>query len=620
MQVENQELESEKTPLENKETPQFYQGLSEVDSLVNEATDDETAVEEDLSRLSKDQLLERASEFLNHHDLSKATKVFKNLKDAFEELLKEERGEMMREHAAAGADIRDFKPPHDEKFSKFNSLFKQFNDRKVNERKRAEDEKMANLKAKEAILERMKQLIDTPETAGTREEMNELQVKWKQVRSVPQEFRQHLWDAYHFCLEKYHDNLSINNELKELDRRKNLEAKIELTKKVDALHQEPSIKRAMILLNKYHEDFKNLGPVPQEIREEVWTRFKATSDSVLNEKKGQIEELNEQREANLSLKQILCEKAEQLTLDSPSTPKDWNEKVEYLKMLFEEWKKVGQVPREQSDAVWERFKKAQSAFYEARREFFKKLNVDKEENLKQKIALCEQAEKAIESTDYIKTTEFLLSLQEKWKTIGPALEPKSQQVWKRFRAAFDEFFKRKEHAFKEKRQVETVNLKVKEEIIAGLKELATSDDSEQALGKLKELQMKWLQTGFVPGKDLKRIQTEYQQATDEILSKFKRNRDEVKASFQREHFQVLANSPDGSQRLKTEEKKLRDRIGFLKSDMQTLENNLLFFANSKNADSFKKQFEDKINASKAQIQKLEAELKVLKGLNPVHAK
>lgn len=567
----------------------------------------------DYSGFSKTDFLTKAEQLIYHPNIKEAHDIFKKIRVLFDDAIKAERTVLVKEWADAGNDVREFKPPYDEVKEKFYKVYTTFLEKRAEEKRLAEEEKQKNLQAKRKIISKLKDLSSQDETESVFKEVLELQKEWKQIRTVPREHMQELWESYRFYLDKFYDNHAINNELKEKDRQKNLEAKIELIKKVTLLHEEKSIKKAHILLNKYHEEFKNAGPVPgKDISEDIWKRFKEASDKVLSEKRGQLDLIKAKRNENLELKKVLCEKVEHINQLPVTSPKGWKEKGDEILAIFAEWKTIGPVPESVNDQIWKRFRDAQNVFNHNRKAYFDQLNSGKDKNLEMKTALCEEAEKLSESTQFDATSKLLISLQEKWKSIGPVPESKNELIWSRFRAACDKFFKRKEEFYKEKNAGEKENLTAKENIIAAVLKLSESEDSGHVFAELKKLQQQWLSIGFVPIKVKADLQNRYSKSVDAIYKKFKQSADENKSIRIKEHYEMLSSAPNGDDKMRHEERIINDKLRMLRDDAATLKNNIEFFAKSKNADALKKQIEHKIEAANHQIAKLQEELKVLR--------
>ncbi len=319
--------------------------------------------------------------------------------------------------------------------------------------------------------------------------------------------------------------------------------KLSCVREVDELNQEPSIKKALILLNKYHEDWKNIGPVPKEFSEELWNRFKQASDAVYSSKKGQLAEIDSKRQENYQQKLVICEKVEALVNSEINKAKDWIEKTQALQALFEEWRKIGPVPKEHNQPIWQRFRELNNQFYKNKNAFFKALNKEKAQNLKQKEQLCEKAEALKDSEDFMQTANQLKHFQEEWKKIGPVPEKASDKVWKRFRAACDEFFNRKSEAMKGKLEEEEQNLALKTAVCEKAEQLLQQENLENPFEELRTIQGEWNKVGFVPIKHKNAVTKRYQLAVDELYKKYKIGRDEMNQAKMKEHYRVITNMP-----------------------------------------------------------------------------
>jgi hypothetical protein len=566
------------------------------------------------SNLTKEQLVELAVQASHLEDLKEASDTIKAIRPVFEQIIHTEFQAGLEKFIEEGHVKEDFAPRPDPLKEKFQQAYKTLQARKVEYRAKVEDERQKNLAAKKQILQKLKNLTETDETRESLNEIKSLQNEWKRIKAVPKEDVQELWDNYRFYLDKFYDNLSINNELKELDRRKNLEYKIELCKKVDALSEEKSIKKAMILLNKYHDEWKNTGPVPKEFSEEMWSRFKEASDKIYAQKKAVLDEMHKEWNQNLENKLRICEKVEALSGFEGKNPKMWIEKTKEINALLDEWKTVGPVSRASSQQVWNRFREASNSFYNKKNLFFKSLNHEKNLNLKIKTELCEKAEALQESTDWGHATDEIKKLQEQWKKSGAVPEKQSDKIWKRFRAACDHFFQRKSERYATQEQGYNQNLEIKTAICEKLEALQQQPESENLYNELKPLQEEWMNTGFVPMNKKEEINKRYNDALNKIYNTLRSGKSNFEELKQRSHFEAVANMPNGKVKLNQEERTIADKLRLLKGEVSTWENNIEFFRNSKNADVLKKQIEDKINSAQAQISKLEERLKIIKSV------
>jgi hypothetical protein len=330
--------------------------------------------------------------------------------------------------------------------------------------------------------------------------------------------------------------------------------------------------------------------------------------------------LQEVREQNLQLKTAICEKLELLITTKPAKPKEWIEMTRQVNEVFDEWRKIGKVPREHNDSIWTRFRDLRNGFFNEKNAFFRKLNAEKTQNLQLKTAICEKAEALINSEDWQSAGNQLKKMQEEWRKVGPVPEKVSDTVWKRFRAACDSFFNRKEEHFKGQKEEQQANLQKKTELLTQLEALLNSEaDTEVAFAQARALQKEWAEIGFVPFESKKDIQARFSDAMDKLYKKLKRNPEEMSEARLKEHYDELSKMHDAGDRLKNEERRVREKIKFLRGDIETLENNIGFFrqgnSKGKSDNPFIKQIEDKISKANGQLERLERELKVLRGLS-----
>ena len=300
----------------------------------------------------------------------------------------------------------------------------------------------------------------------------------------------------------------------------------------------------------------------------------------------------------------------------PTQPKEWAKVGKELDELMAAWKKIGPVPADKNEEIWNRFKSLRNQYFGERKHFFKDLNSSKKDNLTKKEALCEQAELLKDSSEFMKTSDALAKLQEEWKTIGPVPEEQNEVVWKRFRAAFDHFYARKNEWFKQRKQEESGAVEKKKEVIVGLEALKSNEtiDHQTLFNELKSWQKQWNEAGFISGKSYQQLNKTYQSLADEIFNRYRTASNHQRNTHQKEHFSSLASSNDGQKRLQIEERKIKEKIAKFNDEIATMENNKSFFKHSKNAGAFVKQFDDNIARAKEQIAKAEQELKVLKSV------
>ncbi len=584
--------------------------LSEAEKLILQNEED-TQLKENFASFSKEQLVEHAQSLLHTTNVKQAFATLQEIRKAFDLILDQERPIQIKEWVNAGNEVKDFISPQDELKIKLFEVVQKFKELREIERKRAEEEKTVNLNKKQAILDKIIMLVDSEENEQSLNDLRELMRQWREIRQIPKEFQEELYTKYKFYLDKFYDNLSKFNELKELDREKNLEIKIELIKKAEALKEESNIRKAMISLNKIHDDWKNTGPVRKEISDEIWARFKSASDHVIEIQKKHQSEIEAQRNQNLEKKILLIEKAETAVTALPSSNKEWNSMAQEIDQLLEDWKKIGPVPSEKNEEVWTKFQTARNTFYAERKNFFKKLQSDRKDNLTKKIELCEQAEKLKDAQEFMKTTEQFQKLQDKWKGIGPVPDDQNEIIWKRFRAAFDHFYERKNKWFNERKTQESGAIAAKESLIKEIEEIGKTENKTFSFNDLKALQQRWNDSGFVSGKKFQSLNKQYQTLMDGLYSSLRNASNAERESAVKENLNAISSSPDAKFKLQSEEKRLRELIKKIEDEISTIENNKGFFQHSKNAESVIKQFDDKLKKSHEQIIKLKKELQLV---------
>ena len=598
-----------------KAAESYAEQLTVAEQMI-ELNTEEISLELQYSTFSKEELLAAAEELVHATDVKKAYNQLQAIRNALDDLLDQERPGMIRTWVEAGNDPRDFVAPADNTKQSIQQIITAFKKRREDERKRAEEEKLHNLKQKQLILDKIKALVDSEENDQSLNALREYMRQWKEVRQIPKEYQDELYAAYKFQVDKFYNQLSVFNELKELDKDKNLELKIDLIKRAEQLKDEPNIRKALLQLNKYHDDWKNTGPVKAEISEDIWKRFKAASDIVIDAKKAEQATIDAERQQNLDKKIVLIERAETSIAVVPTQPKEWAKIGKELDELMAEWKKIGPVPTDKNEEIWTKFKAIRNQYYGERKHFFKDLNSSKKDNLTKKEALCDKAESLKDSNEFMKTSDALAKLQDEWKTVGPVPEDQNDLVWKRFRTAFDHFYARKNEWFKQRKQEESGAIVKKKEVILGLEALKSNEtiDHQTLFNELKVWQKQWNDAGFISGKSYQQMNKTYQALADEIFNRYRSASNNQRNSNQKEHFSNLATSTDGQKRLQLEERKIKEKITKFKDEIATMENNKSFFKHSKNAGAFVKQFDDNIAKATEQIAKAEQELKLLKSV------
>ena len=505
----------------------------------------------------------------------------------------------------------DFKPEISDIELKFNEAMHTFKDNKEKFLENLEKEKLQNLETKRGIIEELRVLVENETNLKVlNDKFKELQEKWKSVGPVPQNESNNLWQNYHFLVEKFFDILRINKELKYLDLKKNLEQKIKLCEQAEALMLVESINQAFSALQDLHEQWKEIGPVPDDKKEELWERFKAASDQINQRRREHYDELFAEQQNNYNAKLVLCEKAEEFTAQPAENANEFNAISDQLTELLKVWKTLGAAPPKVNEEIWTRFKGTLDKFFEKKKEFFSKVKEEQQNNYNQKLNLIIQAEGIAERTDWRAATDAIIALQQEWKKIGTTSRKHSEALWKRFRAACDKFFEAKAKYFGNVEENETENLRKKEELIQRILDYEFSDDKNANLETLSAFQREWTEIGYVPRKEKDRIHAAYREALNKRFADLKISSFEVRHNSNRNSSRVLGDP--GSDRILDKERRfLANKIAQLKDEIAIWENNLGFFENSKNADLLKAEFAKKIEAAKEQVKELEYKFKAM---------
>ena len=549
------------------------------------------------SKLTKAEVIQRLKE-INEDACNADKQDIDALKQNFYKLHKAEQEAARKTFIEGGGKPEEFIPTADPLEAEFKQVMGSIKEKRNTLTAAQEQEKEENLAKKLAILDKMKEFTETPEDTGKRyNEFKQLQQEWNEIKQVPAAKVNELWKSYQLYTEKFYDMLKLNNEFREYDFKKNLEAKLHLCEAAEKLATEPDVVSAFHQLQKLHQEFRSIGPVAKELRESIWTRFKAASTTVNRRHQQHFEELKEKEQNNLDQKTVICEIVESMEYDTFKTFADWEDKTQEILALQAKWKTIGYAPQKMNVKIFERFRAACDEFFRRKAAFFKSIKESMAENLEKKKALCEKAESLKDSTDWKETAEILTKLQKEWKTIGPVAKKHSDTVWKRFIGACDYFFEQKNKATSSQRSIELENQAKKETIISQLKALDESGTTDEATAdETRSLMKEWNAIGFVPFKEKDRLYKEYHTVIDRLFDKLHLSATEKKLS----NFKSGLNKESNLYR---DREKLVRTYENLKNDIQTYENNLGFLnSSSKKGNSLVTEINRKIERLKADMQ------------------
>lgn len=586
---------------------------SETEKLIIDIEQQEKPAEKNYDAMPREELVALLEEAVKGDDVNTVKMEIALIKVSFHKKDKEHAEEMFRQFMNTGGKKEDYAPVMDEITERFNNAFEIYKDKKTRFNEEQEKQKQENLKVKLQILDELKHLVESEEELKkTYDAFKTLQERWKEIGLVPKAEINNLWQNYNFLVEKFFDKVKINKELKDLDLKKNLEAKIDLCEKTEELLLETSVIKSFRQLQKYHDAWREIGPVPQDKKDEIWERFRNATEKLNERRRDYYSKLQEEQEKNTETKTALCEKAEQVAEMVLNNAKEWQEQTAVLNDMLKAWKTVGPASKKINDDLWARFKTAVDNFFSNKKEFFGKLKDDQLDNYNRKLNLCVEAESIKNSTEWKRATEELIRLQHEWKKIGPVPKKYSDKIWKRFRAACDEFFSNKSSYYSNIDSKEEENLKLKNDLIIQVKDYQFGDDNAENLKIIKEFQRKWMEIGHVPVKQKNDLHREFRDAINQHLDKLKINPIEKGTIGFKSKFENIANSVGANQIIYKEKSFIINKISTIKNDIKLWENNIGFFANSKKANLLKEEFLQKIEKAKQDIKILEEKLKFLK--------
>jgi hypothetical protein len=612
-------------PADEEKTPEVIQVIevSESNVVSTEAETSEDDHEHDeLQPLvawhekSRPELVVAMKELLGHNDLEARKATFSSIRAAYRTNKEEEVSAKRMKFIENGGDPVEFEVIHDDTDQAFDEAVKAFVEKRNDLRKQKEKELADNLKKKLEILDELKKMMENTENIpASFDRLHELQANWRNIGLVPAGHVDELWKNYHHHINNFYEVIKINKELRELDQKKNLELKTALCVKAEELLMEESIRKSLDDYKSLQDQWKDIGQVAREQSEVIWERFRSAGDKLFDRRRQYIQGQESTFNENLSLKTAVCERAEVILGEVPfKSHQHWQEASEKMAAALEDWKKIGFASRKDNEAIWQRFKTTRDAFYEAKEEFYKNLRNTQNQNYKLKVDLCMEAEALKESNDWKKTGERLRVLQEEWKKVGPVAKKHSDKLWTRFRKACDVFYENRNQHFAGMNSEQDENLKKKQELVAAISGFEQSEDNNANFEALKTFQAQWMEIGHVPMKEKDALHKAFRTAIDAQFAKLKAGNAESRRQVFRNQVSNISSNPHGKDKLHQQKNVVQDKIRRLQTEVQTLENNIGFFANSKSkaADDMRKDIERKISKAKEEIGALYDQLNILK--------
>ena len=583
------------------------------------ALDEETAASAaetvDLNALSLSELSEMFDRLSQSEDRMKRYKEAEAIKSAFYKKLSKEKAEAglgaAVDEPSSREDVVDevvvpadgnlvADNPFEAMEAAFKGVYANYKKERAEYNRQQDALREENLVLKQAVIDDLKALVEKQEDVNsTFPAFRELQNRWKSIGPVPASKFRDLNDNYQYNVEKFYDMVKINRDLRDLDFKKNLEAKQKFCEFAEKLSENDNVVEAFRELQKLHEQWKEFGPVAKEFRDSIWERFKAAT-SVINKKyQAYFEDQKEKQQENLEEKTKLCEMTEAIASKEVKSSNEWNTLSAEIEEIQKKWRTIGFATRKENQKIYDRFRAACDKFFERKREYYAQFKDTMNENMEKKLSLIEQAEALKDSKEWKKTTEALIALQKQWKEIGAVPRKKSEQLWKRFRAACDSFFNERDAQAKPENDYYG-NLKAKKALIEEIKAYELSEDAAANLAAAKEFAAKWQGIGFVPFKEKENIQAAYNEA---FKSKF--------PDFNARPQRGGGRASGGQKKTLSEKDRLVQQYGKLQQDIVTYENNIGFFSASENSEPFIRQMQERIDAAKQELKALEAKIRTI---------
>lgn len=611
-QVVAQPTMPEETPVENAteaEAP-VAEPVETADQEVVANDDEEAAEAEESVEITipdtKEGIVERLKQIAESEDSISRQEV-DSLKSHFYRILKSESEAAFKAYTEAGGDPETYQP----EINPLEQLFKEQMNivREKRAAQHAEQEKLKeeNYLKKMQIIEKIKQILENPDEVNrSYNDFRQLQQDWNEIKEVPAEKATELWKTYQANVEKFYDTLKLNNEFRAYDFKKNLEMKTALCEKAEALVEDTDVVGSFRKLQQLHQQFREIGPVAKDLREEIWNRFKDASTIINKRHQDFFEGRKQQEQDNLDKKTAICEQIETLDLESLKTFAQWNEVSEQITQLQAQWKTIGFAPQKMNQKIYDRFRAACDKFFQNKSEFFKSVRDNLNENLRRKRELCEKAEALKDSTDWKETTDQLVALQKEWKTVGAVPKKQSDEIWARFNAACDAFFENKKANTSSQHTEQAENLQKKRAIVERLAAIVPEEAGDGLRQQLRDAQAEWDGIGHVPFKEKDKVFKALREQMDRLYGFLGENA--ARRRVERFKNEVAGNGNSSN---------MRDRLvrqaDILQQEIKTYENNLGFLnlSKSKSGNALVDELNRKVDKLRSDLKEIKEKIAVI---------
>ena len=617
VQGEQEETKVEEPVAEQAEAPVAEDvnapAAEQAETPVAEDVEAPAAVVERKVYQTKQEVLERVKEIAHAEEIPQKDEV-EYLKTTFYKLHIAEREAQQKAYLEAGGDPETYQVVPDADEEAFKAEMVIIKERRQQQFREQEAEKEENLQKKLNIIEKLKAMVTSPEEASkTYQEFKALQQEWRDIKAVPAERANELWRNYQLYVEQFYDLLKLNSEARELDFKKNLEAKTHLCEAAEKLAEEEDVISAFHQLQKLHQEYREIGPVAKELREEVWQRFKAASTVINKRHQQHFENLRAREEENLAKKTALCEKVEAILAEENKNSADWERHTKEIIDIQAEWKTIGFAPQKMNVKIFERFRAACDSFFAAKGEHFKTMKDTFKENADKKRALIEKAKALQDSTDWRSTSDKLIALQKEWKTIGMVPKKLGDQLWEEFLGACNKFFEARNAQGADQRNEERQNLEKKQDVIERLK-AAAEEAGEDLQAKVQQLVEEYNSIGHVPFREKDKLYKQYHEVLDKLYKELNVGVARRRLNKFKDNLKQVAER--GEQALDNERTRLMRQYDAIRQEVQTYENNLGFLsASSKKGNSLIDEMNRKVQKLKDDMQLVKEKIKAIDAEN-----
>lgn len=580
------------------------------------STQAEASVESvDYHNLSLTELISAMEAFCTKDLVEVHRKEIEEIRSLFYKKQKSETDEARNAYVKEHGSVEGF--TYDSKQEEFKEVYGRIRDLRASLVEQKQKEQAKNLQTKLQIIEKLEKLTEAPESMNkTFAEFRSLQEEWKNSGEVSANDEKTVWEKYHLQVAKFYDYVKIDRELRDLDQKKNYEAKVELCEKAEKLAEVKQIVKAFADLQLLHEEWRKIGPVKEEFKDQLWERFKTATTVINKAHQDYFTNIKKQEEENLQKKTALCEKMDAIIANLELTQKQWNNATNQVLEIQKEWKTIGYAPQKQNNLIYERFSKACDVFFTARKSFFGEVHEVENDNKKQKVALCEKAEEMQSRTDWKEATLDFIKLQKDWKKIGSTSFRDSQKLWNRFTTACNAFFEAKKQFETNQDKALNDNIAVKESLIQKISEIST-EVKEDALKTVSAIQEEW-QKIAVPASAKADLQKRFSESVNTLLGKLNMEKGAAEDLAFRIKMSAMILEKSGEDKVMQEAKKIKNKLSGVQNEIKSLENNVGFFSKSSDASKLIASVEKNIEKGKAEIAQLEKRLKIINSILREH--